>query len=90
MRLGFISKTQIAECLADQLGIPMIKLSNRHISERVRALVPGEIAKMYRVIPVEERADVLLLAGMGLLLFTAHRPAKRTAGSPVTGPAVPR
>jgi signal peptidase II len=34
-------------------------------------------------------ADVLLLAGMALLLFTANRPATRTDGSPAAGPAHP-
>lgn len=32
-------------------------------------------------------ADVLLLAGMALLLFTTGRPAAGTAGSPAAGPA---
>lgn len=32
-------------------------------------------------------ADVLLLTGMALLLFTANRPAVKTGGSPVPAPA---
>lgn len=32
-------------------------------------------------------ADVLLLTGMALLLFTANRPAAKTGGSPVPAPA---
>jgi signal peptidase II len=32
-------------------------------------------------------ADVLLLAGMALLLFTANRPPAKTAGSPAPAPA---
>ena len=62
VRLGYISKSHITEGLADQLGIPIVKLSDREVPERIRGMVPGEIATMYRVIPVEERSGTLLLA----------------------------
>ena len=52
LRLGFISKSHITDGLADQLGIPIIKLSDREIPERIRGLVSGEIATLYRVLPV--------------------------------------
>ena len=59
VRLGYISKSHITEGLADQLGIPIIKLSERDISQKVRSTVPGEIATVYRVVPIEERGTVL-------------------------------
>jgi len=62
VRLGFISKSHITEGLADQLGIPVIKISDRDIPERIRSLVDGSIATLYRVIPVEERGQTLILA----------------------------
>ena len=62
VRLGYISKSHITEGLADQLGIPIVKLSDREVPERIRGLISGEIATMYRVIPVEERAGALVLA----------------------------
>jgi len=39
VRLGYISKSHIVEGLADQLGIPIVKLSDREIPERIRNLV---------------------------------------------------
>jgi len=62
VRLGYISKSHIKEGLADQLGIPIIKLSERDISQKVRSTVPGEIATVYRVVPIEERGAVLVVA----------------------------
>ena len=53
VRLGYISKSHISEGLAEQLGIPIIKLSDREIPERIRNLVDVRIAQVYRVIPVE-------------------------------------
>jgi len=62
VRLGYLSKSHITEGLADQLGIPIVKLSEREIPERIRGLVSGEIATLYRIIPIEERGSVLVVA----------------------------
>ncbi len=62
MKLGYISKNHIIECLSIQLGIPIVKLSDREISERTRNLVDPNIATLYRVIPVEERGRTIVLA----------------------------
>ena len=61
-RLGYISKSHIAEGLADQLGIPIVKLSDREIPERIRNLVDVGVAQLYRVIPIEERGKTLVVA----------------------------
>ena len=62
VRLGYLSKSHITEGLADQLGIPILQLSDRAISAHVLGLVKGDIATLYRVIPVEERGDTLVVA----------------------------
>jgi type IV pilus assembly protein PilB len=62
VRLGYISKSHITEGLADQLNIPIIKLSERDIPERIRSLVDGNIATLYRVVPVEEQGNTLVVA----------------------------
>jgi type II secretory ATPase GspE/PulE/Tfp pilus assembly ATPase PilB-like protein len=61
-RLGYISKSHIAEGLADQLGIPIVKLSDREIPERIRNLVDVGVAQLYRIIPIEERGKLLVIA----------------------------
>ena len=62
VRLGYLSKSHITEGLADQLGIPILQLSDRAISSHVLGLIKGDIATLYRVIPVEERGDTLVIA----------------------------
>ena len=62
VRLGYISKSHITEGLADQLGIPIIKVSEREIPERIRSLIDGGVATLYRVVPIEERGDTLVVA----------------------------
>jgi len=62
VRLGYISKSHIVDTLAEQLGIPIVDLNTRDIPERIRGLVEGSIATLYRVIPVEERGKTLLIA----------------------------
>lgn len=62
VRLGYISKSHISEGLADQLGIPIIKISEREIPERTRGLIDVRIAQVYKVIPIEEEGPVLKIA----------------------------
>ncbi|MBI3117103.1 MAG: hypothetical protein HYZ00_00345, partial [Candidatus Hydrogenedentes bacterium] len=62
VRLGYISKSHITENLADQLGIPIVKLSDRDIPERIRNMMDGSIAMLYRVVPIEERGSTLIIA----------------------------
>ena len=62
VRLGYISKSHISEGLAEQLGIPIIKLSEREIPEAIRARVDVRVAQLYRVIPVEFEYGVLRVA----------------------------
>ncbi len=62
VRLGHISKSHITDGLASQLGIPVIKISEREIPERIRSLVDGGIATLYRIIPVEEQGRTLMVA----------------------------
>ncbi len=61
-RLGYISKSHITEGLADQLGIPIVALASREIPERIRSLIGGDIATLYRVIPIDERDNTVVVA----------------------------
>lgn len=62
MRLGYISKSHISAGLSEQLGIPIVKLSEREIPERICNLIDVNIATIYRVIPVEEDGKILKVA----------------------------
>lgn len=62
VRLGYLSKSHITEALADQLDLPIIKISDREIPERIRSLVEGSVATVYRVIPIEDKGNTIVLA----------------------------
>lgn len=62
VRLGYISKSHISEGLADQLGIPIVKISDREIPERVQRLLDIEVARVYRVIPIAEEGAKVVIA----------------------------
>ena len=61
-RLGYISKSHITEGLADQLEIPVITLADREVPERIRGLIDGNIATLYRVVPIDEKGDTIVVA----------------------------
>ena len=62
IRLGFISKSHVVECLSSQLNIPIITISEREIPERIRNMIDVRIAQLYRVIPIEENGGTLRIA----------------------------
>ena len=62
VRIGHITKHHISENLAEQLNIPIIKISEREIPEVTRGLVDVRIAQLYRIIPIEEEYGVLKIA----------------------------
>lgn len=62
VRLGYIGKNHIAEGLSAQLDVPIVKLSDRDIPERIRGLVDVNIAQLYRVIPIAEEGDAVIVA----------------------------
>ncbi|MCC6697626.1 MAG: Flp pilus assembly complex ATPase component TadA [Candidatus Hydrogenedentes bacterium] len=62
VRLGYISKSHISEGLAEQLGIPIIRLSDREVPERIRNMVDPSVATLYKVVPIGEDGPNLLVA----------------------------
>jgi type II secretory ATPase GspE/PulE/Tfp pilus assembly ATPase PilB-like protein len=62
VRLGYISKSHITDQLSDQLDIPIVNLVDRDIPERIRSLIEGNIATLYRVIPIAEEGSTLVIA----------------------------
>lgn len=83
VRLGYLSKTHITEGLAEQLGIPIVHLSDREIPERIRNLVEPSIATLYRIIPIGETGDRLIIATADPTNFTALENVERLLERPV-------
>ncbi len=62
VRLRYIEMNSLHEWLADQMGIAKVQLSNLEIPPHIRAMVDYCTAFLYRVVPVEERNGVLVVA----------------------------
>ena len=62
VRKGYINEQRLIETLEFQLGIPHVILAKRKIDPDIVALVPENIAKKYRVFPVEKQGKRLVLA----------------------------
>ncbi len=60
--LGYITEVQLAETLAEQLGIPYLRLVDVKIDPRVARLISKEMAARYRVVPIAEEDGRLVLA----------------------------
>jgi type IV pilus assembly protein PilB len=53
LELGLVTKTQLAIALAGQRGMEYVDLSNIEIPTEVIKQVPAQVAKTYRIIPVD-------------------------------------
>lgn len=61
-RLGFISEVEIAQTLAEALGIPFMDLTEYLIDPDVLKLVPESVAKKYRAVPLFKIGETLTVA----------------------------
>ena len=62
MSMGYINDDQVAVTLGEQLGLPVIGLTDLTIPPEVLSQITEPMAQIYKVIPVSFRNDVLTLA----------------------------
>jgi type IV pilus assembly protein PilB len=67
--MGATSDDEIAQGLAGQLNIPLVRLSELEIPKEIIALVPAELAENYLLIPVKEDGRKLFVATANPLEF---------------------
>jgi len=60
--MGYINDDQVAVTLGEQLGLPVIGLTDLTIPPEVLSQITEPMAQIYKVIPVSFRNDVLTLA----------------------------
>ncbi|MBR2787977.1 MAG: Flp pilus assembly complex ATPase component TadA [Erysipelotrichaceae bacterium] len=76
---NFISETDMIEALRMQLGIDFIDLTKAKIDASLTSLIPKNIAKQYRVVPVKLVGDRLYVAMDDPLNFRAVEAVKETS-----------
>jgi type IV pilus assembly protein PilB len=60
--LGYISERELVSALAEQVGLDFIDLSEEQIDPVAATLLPDQLARRYRAIPIGERDGKLLVA----------------------------
>jgi type IV pilus assembly protein PilB len=61
-KLGFISELDIAQIVAESMGVPFMDLTDYLVDPEVIRLVPEELARKYKVVPLFKIADSLTVA----------------------------
>ena len=61
-RGGVVSKTDVLKALAGQFGMDTITLTGLEIPQEVLDLVPGEVARRYKIVPVYRNEATLTVA----------------------------
>ena len=80
---GFLTPEGFAQTLAEQLGIPYVKLRDISIDPQVIKMVPEEVAQQYRAIPVKLEGNDLYIATSTPLNLPAIDEIKLIAGCQV-------
>jgi len=62
VRLGFIDEVKLLDFLSRQYGLPAVDLSQTNIDPDVIKLVPLELVKKYRIVPIKRRGATLSIA----------------------------
>src|SRR3972149_3173149 len=59
---GLVNEAQVSQAIAEQLGMPVVNLSEMTIPSSVVEQVPETMANVYKVMPISFRDDVLTVA----------------------------
>src|SRR3989338_9599593 len=62
MRLGIVAKEQLLPVLAEQMGIPYVRLSDVQVEPEALARVPPKFASHYRLMPLTLTDNTLQVA----------------------------
>lgn len=60
--LGFVTEAAICRALAAQAGVPFVNLEGYPIDAEAVKLVPEQVARRHKLVPLELRGDVLVVA----------------------------
>lgn len=60
-RLGLVTREELVRALGDQAGIPYVDLAKVHVDPQVLDLVPEEVARALKVLPIGLKDSILLV-----------------------------
>ncbi len=62
VRHGYVSQEQVASCLVKQCKIPHLSLLDYDIGQDVLSLVPEEVCRQYKLLPIDKLGRILTVA----------------------------
>ena len=62
IELGFASDTEVLNCISAETGLPYLPLRDYEINLAAVELLPGKVARMYGIMPVDVISNSLLVA----------------------------
>ncbi|MCL5065722.1 MAG: type II secretion system protein GspE, partial [Firmicutes bacterium] len=80
VRLGFLTDGQLAEVLHEQLGLPLISLTQTAANSDVLRLLPEEMIRRHRILPIRLESGRLLLGMSDPLDYYALEDARLASG----------
>jgi type IV pilus assembly protein PilB len=83
IRNRYVTEEQIAATLSTQLGIPLFRFDDYNISAALVGILPAELVRQYKIIPVEDDAFSLVCAMLDPLDGPKIERVEREIGKPV-------
>jgi len=62
VKLGYISQPELISFLVKQCKIPHINLVDYQVDPRIAALLPAELCREYKILPIDKLGNILTLA----------------------------
>ncbi|MFC1896334.1 ATPase, T2SS/T4P/T4SS family, partial [Thermodesulfobacteriota bacterium] len=91
MEMGLFSDVELAKALAEQYGLPFIRLAARYESSHATDLVPLKMAKSYELVPLGmEGGDLLIALSDPSRLYEIEKDVQFVAQTPTRYSVAPR
>ena len=89
VRSNKIEENDVLGALAKEFGMQFLDISGLEMNDSVRALLPGELAKKFRVVPLYEQDGVLTVAMADPMNFETLDSLRSVLGKDVEGAIAP-
>jgi type IV pilus assembly protein PilB len=83
LRLEYITQSDVTACIADQVGIPNVRLSKAVIPEKILRLVHAKLARRFRVVPIGLIEGAVVLATADVSFIDKQGEVEEALGEPV-------
>lgn len=62
VKLGYVSEQDIVRALTSQYGFPYLPLGNYELKKEMKMIIPENVARHYRIVPLDVWGNILTIA----------------------------